>query len=489
MFVRLLTIVATAFSLATSPIAAPAGSAFSYQGRLLEGGAAAQGHYDLAFQLFPMETGGVAVSAVVTNHGLAVSNGVFSTLLDFGTNVFSGASCWLEISVRPAGQMVAFTTLVPRQLLTPAPYAIYTLRAESLAGPLPDTQLSTNIARLNGDQTFSGQVLFSGSVAIGSSNSPSALDVHGAIRAAAFSGNGTGLSNVTASTLSVSLVQRLWRVPVTFVAVTNANNEPDFNGKGAVHYNFRIGKYEINNHQYCTFLNAVAADDPHALYLPSMTTDEHGGIIRSGNPGEYIYTVKPGKEHHPIVWQEFPAALRFCNWLHNGQPSGGQDASTTEDGAYTMAPEGELANTIMRNPGARFWIPSDDEWYKAAYHQPAEQGGPPNGYWEFPTRSSFVPVSELPPGGDNSVNVCCDNERRLTPVGAYANTRSYYGAYDQAGNVQEWTEEIVFVTNRRLRGGSFVYNEYYSQSDDFEFDTPDYEAPGIGFRVAGALDP
>jgi formylglycine-generating enzyme required for sulfatase activity len=181
--------------------------------------------------------------------------------------------------------------------------------------------------------------------------------------------------------------------------------------------------------------------------------------------------------------------MRFCNWLHHGQPAGLQDASTTEDGAYTMTAAGELGNTITRNPQARFWIPSDDEWYKAAYHQPASSGGPAGDYWLFPTRSNEVPFSGPPPGGNNSANSCCDTDRSATPVGAYRETFSYYGAYDMAANVQEWTEEIIFVTNRRLRGGSWNYNELYSHSADFEFDTPEYNDAAIGFRICAPAEP
>ena len=284
-------------------------------------------------------------------------------------------------------------------------------------------------------------------------------------------------------------MQRLWRVNLPFVTVTNAGNEPDFTGKGAVAYDFRIGKYEVNNNQYCAFLNAIAGDDPHRLYSTNMSFDVHGGIERSGTPGEYSYAVKPGMGHQPVVWVDFHDALRFCNWLHNGQPAGAQDDTTTEDGAYALPPEVLASENIVRKPNARFWLPSDDEWYKAAYHQPSEQGGDSSNYWRYPTRSNDVPISEPPPGGENSANACCETGRMATDVGAYAGARSFYGAFDLAGNVQEWTEEIIFVTNRRLRGGSWTYNEFYSESDDFEFDTPDYPADGIGFRVAGTAEP
>jgi formylglycine-generating enzyme len=293
-------------------------------------------------------------------------------------------------------------------------------------------------------------------------------------------------------TLSARQIQRLWRVSIPFVAITNAGNDADFTGKGAVAYNFRIGKYEINNNQYVAFLNAVAADDPKRLYSLQMDDDIHGGILRSGSPGEHSYTVKPGYGHKPVVFVDFYDVLRFCNWLHNGQPSGPQDDTTTEDGAYTLSPAALAAENVLRNPNARFWLPSDDEWYKAAYHQPANMGGDPSDYWFFPNRSNDVPISEPPPGGINSANACCETEHKAYHVGAYTQSVSFYGTYDQAGNVQEWTEwtsDFAYsLRNRRVRGGSWVYNEFYSRSTDFEFDTTDYDAEAIGFRVAGAAE-
>lgn len=466
-----------------------AGSAFSYQGRLSENGLPANAEFDLRFELFGQAAGGTPTAGSLTNTGVKAVNGLFTTTLDFGTSVFNGASTWLEIGVRPAGDTADFVILVPRQSLTPTPYSIYTLKAESLTGPLPDSQLSSNVARLDANQTFSGTVSFSGSVAVGALNASADLEVNGAIRAGQISGNGSGLSNVVASGVSAKLIEKLWRTAIPFVTVGDPGNPPnDLDERGAVAYPFRIGKFEINNKQYAAFLNAVGADDIFSLYNSNMTSDAHGGITRSGSPGDHSYAVKPGKEHEPVVWVDFRDAVRFCNWLHNGQPSGSQDESTTEDGAYTITDEALLLNILDRNPTARFWLPSGDEWYKAAYYQPYEAGGDPSYYWLFPTRSNDVPVSEPPPGGANSVNACCETGRNATDVGAYRNAPSYYGTFDQAGNVEEWTEEIVFITNRRLRGGSWGYNEFYSKSTDLEFDTIDYPAEAIGFRVAGALD-
>jgi formylglycine-generating enzyme required for sulfatase activity len=134
-------------------------------------------------------------------------------------------------------------------------------------------------------------------------------------------------------------------------------------------------------------------------------------------------------------------------------------------------------------------LPGDNEWYKAAYHQPYAADGDPSDYWRYPTRSNDPPFSEPPPGGGNSANSCCGFDTGATDVGAYVYSPSYYGTFDQAGNAQEWTEDVLYVTNRRLRGGSWAYNVYYSQSTDLEFDTPDYDSEAIGFRVAGAAGP
>jgi sulfatase modifying factor 1 len=457
-------------------------SVLRYQGRLSDTAGPANGRFDLRFTLFSVAEGGNASAGPVTNIAVAVTNGLFTAAVDFGSTLIPTSHRWLEVGVRPADSAVEFTTLTPRQSLAPVPYSLHTLRAEGLTGLLPLSQLPTNVARLDVDATFTGEVRFTTNVSIG-----------GAVVASSYAGDGSGLTNVPAiaTALSARLAQRLWRVPIPFVLVTNAGNAPDeATGKGAVPYNFRMGKYEVNNNQYAVFLNAMAAEDPNGLYDTNMTFDSHGGILRQGQPGEYQYSVKPGMGHQPVVWVEFPDILRFCNWLHHGQPSGLQDGTTTEDGAYTMNPDTVWGNTIRRNPGARYWIPTDDEWYKAAYHQPSGAGGDPSHYWNYPTRSNEPPFPEEPPGfGPNTVNACCATSWFATAVGAYVEAGSYYGTFDQAGNVEEWTEEIVYVTNRRLRGGSWGYNEYYSKKTDFEFDTPDYEADGIGFRVAGSAEP
>jgi formylglycine-generating enzyme len=99
------------------------GSAFTYQGVLNFGGNPVNGSFDLIFTLFATNTGGVGSAGPVTNSGIAVSNGLFNTTVDFGTGAFTNGANWLQITVRSNGGS-SLITLAPRQQLTSVPYAI-----------------------------------------------------------------------------------------------------------------------------------------------------------------------------------------------------------------------------------------------------------------------------------------------------------------------------------------------------------------------------
>lgn len=126
------------------PQAIASGTAFTYQGRLNDNGGPASGNYDLNFALFNVSNGVGQVSGTLTNSATVVSNGLFTVLLDFGTQ-FAGADRWLEISVRTNGS-TNFTTLVPRQPLTPVPYAIYAANASNVSGTISARQISGTVS-------------------------------------------------------------------------------------------------------------------------------------------------------------------------------------------------------------------------------------------------------------------------------------------------------------------------------------------------------
>src|SRR5947209_1620620 len=105
-------------------------SSFTYQGRLTDSGAAANGNYDLQFALFDSASGGTQIGATQTLNAIAVNNGVFTVTLDLGASSFSGASRFLEISARPTGAG-SFILLTPRQPVTATPYALRSANASA----------------------------------------------------------------------------------------------------------------------------------------------------------------------------------------------------------------------------------------------------------------------------------------------------------------------------------------------------------------------
>jgi hypothetical protein len=120
------------------------GTAFTYQGRLSNGGSPISGSYDLSFTLYSDASSAVVLKGPVTNSAVVVTNGLFTTLVDFGPGVFVGGSNWLGIAVSPSGSN-SFSLLSPRQQVTPTPYALNVVgpvNASQLSGSIPATSIS-----------------------------------------------------------------------------------------------------------------------------------------------------------------------------------------------------------------------------------------------------------------------------------------------------------------------------------------------------------
>lgn len=100
------------------------GTNIAYQGRLNDNSKPANGAYDLQFQLYDAVSGGTQVGNTVTQEDIFVTDGMFNVQLDFGGNAFDGNRRYLTVSVRPGNSNDAYTALVPRQELTPVPYAL-----------------------------------------------------------------------------------------------------------------------------------------------------------------------------------------------------------------------------------------------------------------------------------------------------------------------------------------------------------------------------
>lgn len=118
---------------------------FTYQGKLTDAGNPANGNYDMEFKLFDALSGGAQQGSTITNPTVAVAGGIFAVNLDFGANVFTGATRYLEISVRPAGSPNPYTVLAPRQPITSSPYAIQTINAAQLGGLPASRYVATDV--------------------------------------------------------------------------------------------------------------------------------------------------------------------------------------------------------------------------------------------------------------------------------------------------------------------------------------------------------
>ncbi len=303
------------------------------------------------------------------------------------------------------------------------------------------------------------------------------------------------LAAVAAALACVSMAQA--EVVIETVPVGNPGNADDTHGDGygGVSNVYQIGTFEVTARQYAQFLNAVAADDTYGLYNTSMDSGFRGcQITQNGTSGSYTYDFSGRPIGTEADWADRPVnfvswgdAARFANWLHNGQPTGAQDLTTTEDGSYDL--DGATSNAellaVVREPDATWVIPSEDEWYKAAYYDHVT-----GNYYDYPTRTDMTPSNDLiePDPGNNAnfydVVYTIDSPYYRTEVGEFENSESPYGTLDQGGNVFEW-DEAVIGSFRGLRGGSFeIYDDYDLHAASRSINYPTGEDDKIGFRVA-----
>jgi formylglycine-generating enzyme len=292
--------------------------------------------------------------------------------------------------------------------------------------------------------------------------------------------------------ISLVAIQSLSAVTIQWSPVDNPGNAADSTvmsdgttGYGSVAYDYNIGTYDVTNSQYVEFLNAKDPTGANklGLYNSNMgNANLFGGIsFSAANANGSKFSVIAGSGNHPVNWATWYDAARFANWLNNGQGNG-----DTESGAYTLLgakPTPSNADSITRNPGAKVFLPTENEWYKAAYYDPGTHS-----YFQYPTSSNIVPTAEAPPGGSNSgnYNSVLNN---LTDVGAYTGTTSPYGAFDMGGEVFQRNETLFPPSFRGERGGSFGLDSTFMKSSlRFNFD-PSFGDRFSGFRVASVPEP
>jgi formylglycine-generating enzyme required for sulfatase activity len=210
-----------------------------------------------------------------------------------------------------------------------------------------------------------------------------------------------------------------------------------------------------------------------------------------------------GSPNHPIVYITWGDAARFANWLNNDQPTGTEGPATTETGTYTLngAITDAALNAVTRNAGAKWFIPTESEWYKAAYYDPVA-----GHYWKYATGTDITPTSTNAGGTPNSANFYDGvtgyavttsttkdpNQNYLTDVGAYRASASPYGTFDQSGEVFNWNEALINDSFRGLRGGSWASDKLLYLPSKGRYSTApttDVYNFAYGFRVAAVPEP
>jgi formylglycine-generating enzyme required for sulfatase activity len=296
------------------------------------------------------------------------------------------------------------------------------------------------------------------------------------------------------------------------VTVGDAGNAADTGGtqNGSVAYEYQIGKYDVTIGQYTAFLNAADPNgtNPNGIYNPSMETDLNiAGISYNSFASDGLkYSVigpfgtangQTGA-NRPITYVSWYDAARFANWMTNGQGAG-----STETGAYTLN-GATSGNAVAANPGAAFRLPTENEWYKAAYYSPNYGGSGVAGYYDYATQSdspsypgnnigSTANQANWYTGGGYSVTKSSSddsNQNYLTDVGAFSGSGSFYGTFDQTGNVYQWNDlDGTPDLARGLRGGEWDSrnNATYLSSSYAGLSYSWRENGTIGFRLASPV--
>jgi formylglycine-generating enzyme required for sulfatase activity len=250
-------------------------------------------------------------------------------------------------------------------------------------------------------------------------------------------------------------------INIDFVTIGNAGNAADTGGTpgcGAVSYNYRIGKYEVTNAQWDSFTAAAGAP-----------TGNNGGYAKSAH---FTGAQQPT---NCVSWYE---ASQFCNYLTSGDKSKGAylfSGDNTNPGDFL----GIDRDAAKVDYGTIYFLPTEDEWYKAAYYKPNGSG-----YSLYANGTDTAPIAGVQSNYNYAIGA---------PWNVNTGTQEQNGTFNMMGNVWEWNETLLNGSFRGLRGGSYYYGDSYqiSSSDRFYYYPlyPSNEDINFGFRVASVPEP
>lgn len=275
---------------------------------------------------------------------------------------------------------------------------------------------------------------------------------------------------------------------------------------GTVNYAYRIMKFEFTNSQYAAFLNAIDPDgtNPNSVYHSDMGSNVRGGITNTGTTNGSRYAVKSNMGAKPVNYVSWWNAARVSNWLHNGaQTYGSTDSSASapqNTGAYNTG-TATTGDAVAVNSGALVYIPTENEWYKAAYYNPTLNGGA-GGYRVygngFDAEPGIVSADAFGVGSAGGVGNFANygmgadwniQNGNVTTVGTNG-AASYYGAFDMSGNLTEWNDLAgVGGSSGGLRGGNYSVSAVGVSSSSRNTFPPSTVSVGLGFRLAAVPEP
>jgi formylglycine-generating enzyme required for sulfatase activity len=268
---------------------------------------------------------------------------------------------------------------------------------------------------------------------------------------------------------------------------------------GSVGYEFRISRLEVTTSQWMEFVNTFSTQSDELRFFGEPTFWGAGPDPTYEGPGmRWRLGGSPDAGMRPvsgITWRE---AAQFTNWLHNDK---GSNLSAIAAGAYDTStfstnPDGTFNDQLVRSPGAKFWIPSLDEWIKAAHFDPDRHGPEQPGWWAYPQESDEPPIGGLPGIGETNAgfDIPGFGEWRI-PLGSYPEVQSPWGLWDVSGAAAEWLEWVTPfspVPSERgydgaSAGGLSTFIEAFDHIDGMQSLRPSGVNLNIGLRVASAV--
>ncbi len=258
-------------------------------------------------------------------------------------------------------------------------------------------------------------------------------------------------------------------------------------GRGSVGYSYRMAKTEVTTGQMLEFYNTFATQSD-ALYQvmrsniigwPTVTDPTYP--LSAPGSRDILSPDVPNAGRVAVKGMTWRIAAIYCNWLHHDKSS---DWNTIQTGAYDARTfgyksDGTPTDQRTRSPGAKYWIPSLDEWLKSAFYDPKKDGV--GGWWNQPNGSNTPLIPGFPGVGQTSATVGLMDPVWI-PVGSYPDVKTPWGLLDVSGSAAEWTEEFGgFFGRDRLLGGSV------EGDPDLRYDDPGEQRSNCPNCFAGGL--